>query len=176
MHPTNERPAGRPQRVRDECAARSEMAPWALATLLASSLALPAHAQMSAEELAKLAQNPVGNLISLPFQNNTNLNFGPEKGTQNILNIQPVVPISISSEWNIITRTILPVISMPSLGPGDTRTNGIGDMVFTAFLSPANPAVDLGRRTGRPVADEQQCGARQQELGPRAFVRRAAPR
>ena len=48
---------------------------------------------MSAEELAKLAQNPVGNLISLPFQNNTNLNFGPEKGTQNILNIQPVIPI-----------------------------------------------------------------------------------
>jgi hypothetical protein len=48
-----------------------------------------ARAEMSAEELAKLAQNPVGNLISLPFQNNTNLNFGPEKGTQNILNIQP---------------------------------------------------------------------------------------
>ena len=51
---------------------------------------------MSAEELAKLAQSPVGNLISLPFQNNTNLNFGSQKGTQNILNIQPVVPISIS--------------------------------------------------------------------------------
>ena len=58
--------------------------------------AAPAHAEMSAEELAKLAQNPVGNLISLPFQNNTNLNFGPEKGTQNILNIQPVIPISVN--------------------------------------------------------------------------------
>ena len=57
----------------------------------------PAFAEMSAEELAKLAQNPVGNLISLPFQNNTNLNFGPEKGTQNILNIQPVIPISINN-------------------------------------------------------------------------------
>lgn len=55
--------------------------------------AMRGHAEMSAEELAKLAQNPVGNLISLPFQNNTNLNFGPEKGTQSILNIQPVVPI-----------------------------------------------------------------------------------
>src|ERR1700750_3430910 len=74
----------------------------------------PAHAEMSAEELAKLAQNPVGNLISVPFQNNTNLNFGPEKGTQNILNIQPVIPISVNKDWNIITRTILPVISMPS--------------------------------------------------------------
>ena len=55
-----------------------------------------ARAEMSAKDLAKLAQNPVGNLISVPFQNNTNLNFGPEKGTQNILNIQPVIPISIS--------------------------------------------------------------------------------
>src|SRR5215813_9926327 len=83
------------------------------------ALAAPyAHAaELSAEELAKLAQNPVGNLISLPFQNNTNLNFGPEKGTQNILNIQPVIPIDVSKDWNIITRTIMPVIWMPALGP-----------------------------------------------------------
>ena len=107
------------------------------AALLA--LAAPALAEMSAEELAKLAQNPVGNLISVPFQNNTNFNFGPEKGTQNILNIQPVYPIHASPDWNIITRTILPVISQPSLGPGDSRTNGIGDLQFSAFLSPANP-------------------------------------
>jgi len=105
-------------------------------TLLASA---PAFAEMSAEELAKLAQNPVGNLISVPFQNNTNLNFGPEKGTQNVLNIQPVIPIEVNKDWNVITRTILPVISMPALGPDTDSTNGIGDMVFTAFLSPANP-------------------------------------
>src|SRR5271167_2006128 len=100
---------------------------------------LPAHAELSEEELAKLAQNPVGNLISLPFQNNTNLNFGPEKGTQNILNIQPVIPIEVDKDWNIITRTILPVISMPALSPDIGSTNGIGDIVLTAFLSPANP-------------------------------------
>ncbi len=94
---------------------------------------------MSAEELAKLAQNPVGNLISVPFQNNTNFNFGPLKGTQNILNIQPVVPIQIEKDWNIITRTILPLISQPALSEGDSRTNGVGDLQFTAFLSPANP-------------------------------------
>lgn len=101
--------------------------------------ATSASAEMSAEELAKLAQNPVGNLISLPFQNNTNLNFGPEKGTQNILNIQPVIPISVSSEWNIITRTIVPVIHMPELSPTIGSKDGIGDTVLTAFLSPANP-------------------------------------
>ena len=96
--------------------------------ILCAVLALPVHAELSAEELAKIAQNPVGAMISVPFQNNTNLNYGPEKGTQNVLNIQPVIPISVNSEWNIITRTILPVISQPALYPGDDRVNGIGDI------------------------------------------------
>ena len=99
----------------------------------------PAHSAMTAEELAKLAQNPVGNLISVPFQNNTNFNYGPQSDTQNILNIQPVIPISVSPEWNIITRTIIPVISQPALSPAGERKDGVGDTVFTAFLSPANP-------------------------------------
>jgi len=112
----------------------------AAAVAAAALLAVgPAQAAMSAEELAKLAQNPVGNLISVPFQNNTNFNVGPYSGTQNILNIQPVIPIEVSKDWNIITRTILPVISQPSMVPGDGRTNGIGDTAFTAFLSPAVP-------------------------------------
>src|SRR5437763_16888348 len=105
---------------------------------MAAMTAPPTHAELSEEELAKLAQNPVGNLISLPFQNNTNLNFGPEKGTQNILNIQPEAPISISSESNIITRTIVPVIWNTALGPHVDSKNAVGDTVFTAFLSPAN--------------------------------------
>ena len=111
----------------------------AVAVAAALLTATAAHAEMSAEELAKLAQNPVGNLISLPFQNNTNLNYGPEKGTQNVLNIQPVIPVEVNSEWNVITRTIVPIISQPAMFPGDGRTNGIGDVVFTAFLSPAVP-------------------------------------
>jgi hypothetical protein len=119
------------------------MPPSARASLIAFALGAlagaPARAALSAEDLAKIAQNPVGNMISVPFQNNTNFNFGPEKGTQNILNIQPVIPIEVDKDWNIITRTILPVISQPSLGPGDSRTNGIGDLQLSAFLSPANP-------------------------------------
>src|SRR3954470_8063533 len=105
---------------------RSESRRLSAVVIAAASLvAAPALGEMTAEELAKLAQNPVGNLISLPFQNNTNLNFGPEKGTQNILNIQPVVPISVSSEWNIITRTIVPVIWNPALGPDVDSKNGV---------------------------------------------------
>ena len=95
--------------------------------LLATVAATQAHAELSAEELAKLAQNPVGNLISVPFQNNTNFNVGPQNGTQNILNIQPVIPIEINKDWNIITRTIVPVISQPRLSPTTDRTNSIGE-------------------------------------------------
>ena len=109
-------------------------------------------------------QNPVGNLISLPFQNNTNLNFGPEKGTQNILNIQPVIPISVNDEWNVITRTIVPVIWNPPLGPGDDRHQRPRRRV-PAFLSPGEAGqVDLGCGAV-PAPDEHQRGARQQELG-----------
>jgi hypothetical protein len=114
-------------------------APRLAAATVLVLVAATAQAEMSAEELAKLAQNPVGNLISVPFQNNTNFNVGPLSGTQNILNIQPVIPIEVNSEWNVITRTILPVVSQPAMFNGDERTNGLGDTTFTAFLSPAVP-------------------------------------
>jgi len=127
---------------------------------------------MSAEELAKLAQNPVGNLISVPFQNNTNLNFGPEKGTQNVLNIQPVIPVSINDEWNIITRTIVPVISIPALSPEISSANGVGDVVFTAFLSPAKPGEWIwgaGPVVQIPTNSSAELGNKNWGLGP-AFV------
>ena len=139
---------------------------------IGATVAASVQAEMSAEELAKLAQNPVGNLISLPFQNNTNLNFGPEKGTQNILNIQPVIPISVNDDWNIITRTIVPVISMPSLYPGDDRTHGIGDTVFTAFLSPAKPGHWIwgaGPVVQLPTNTNAELGNKNWGLGP-SFV------
>ncbi len=139
---------------------------------LGAIFATPVRAELSAEELAKLAQNPVGNLISLPFQNNTNLHYGPERKTQNILNIQPVIPISVNDDWNIITRTILPVISMPSLYPGDDRTNGIGDTVFTAFLSPAKPGSLIwgaGPVVQLPTNSNAELGNKNWGLGP-SFV------
>ena len=131
-----------------------------------------AHAALSAEGLAKLAQNPVGNLISVPFQDNVNLNDGPQKGTQNGLNVQPMIPIEVSPDWNIITRTIIPVISMPSLYPGDDRTNGIGDMQFTAFLSPAKPGHwiwGLGAIAQLPTNSNSELGNDNWGLGP-SFV------
>ncbi len=101
--------------------------------------AVPARAAMSSEELAKLAQNPVGNLISVPFQNNTNFNVGPEDGTQNILNIQPVLPITLNEDWNLITRTIVPLIWQPGFEPGQGTRFGLGDVQLSGFFSPSKP-------------------------------------
>jgi len=93
--------------------------------------------ESTGSDLAKQAQNPVANLISLPFQNNTNFGIGPDDDTQNILNIQPVWPITLNDNWNLITRTILPVVSQPDiLTGGEGSTTGLGDTTFTAFLSP----------------------------------------
>jgi hypothetical protein len=89
--------------------------------------------------LAKKLQNPVGDLYSFPFQSNTNFQYGPHKGTQEILNIQPVIPIHVNDDWNVITRTILPVVWNPSLSPIDTVPVGTGPTTFSAFLSPRNP-------------------------------------
>jgi hypothetical protein len=90
----------------------------------------------SASELAKKLQNPIADLINVPFQNNVNFHYGPNKGTQDILNIQPVVPFHLSGNWNLITRTIVPVIWQPSLQPAQTVPQGLGPTVFSAFLSP----------------------------------------
>jgi hypothetical protein len=101
-------------------------------------LSVPAFAQ---EDLAKQAQNPIANLISLPLQNNTNFGIGPDDETQNVLNIQPVWPLTLNDNWNLITRTIVPVISQPgALTGGEGRVNGLGDTSFSAFFSPKDSA------------------------------------
>ena len=142
---------------------------------LASALGWPARADQSNEALAKAAQNPVANLISVPFQDNINFNYGPEEKTQNVLNIQPVIPVSLGSDWNLITRTILPVISQPGFFPGEGRTNGIGDTQFTAFLSPAKSEGLIwgaGPILQLPTNNDKVLGNDRWGLGPSAVVLR----
>lgn len=109
---------------------------WTIA--LSYSAFVQAQDAENTEGLAKAAQNPVASLISLPFQNNTDFGIGPDDETKNTLNIQPVWPFSLSDNWNLITRTIIPVISQPGLSDGQERVTGFGDTLFTAFFSPKN--------------------------------------
>ncbi|MHC4647213.1 MAG: neuromedin U [Planctomycetota bacterium] len=109
--------------------------------LLGVMMTGPVLAQEGADadsELAKKTQNPISDLISLPFQNNTNFDVGPRGNTQNILNIQPVIPFNLNQDWNLITRTIFPVIDQPSLAPGLGSEFGLGNVNFSGFFSPRN--------------------------------------
>ncbi len=147
--------------------------PVAIAFAATLLTATDVRAELSAEDLAKIAQNPVGNLISVPFQENAYFNVGPLNGTQNVLNIQPVIPISISDEWNIITRTILPIISLPAFAPGQTSTNGIGDAQVSAFLSPAKPGAwiwGVGPVFQLPTHSNELLGNNNAGLGPTFVV------
>ena len=109
---------------------------WLCGLFAFSSAVADELVEEDAEALAKKAQNPISTMISLPLQNNTDFDFGPEEGTLNTLNVQPVWPFEISENWNLVTRTIFPLISQPGLAPGQGRENGLGDVNFTGFLSP----------------------------------------
>lgn len=112
------------------------------------------------EKVLTTFQNPVGDLISVPFQNNTNFPIGHYSRVQDVLNIQPVVPIHLSDDWLLISRWIMPVVYQPDLGSScrsngplageicaarerdsaaNGGANGLGDMNPTLFLSPARP-------------------------------------
>lgn len=98
--------------------------------------AVPATAS-EPDDLAKAAQNPVADMISLPLQNNTFFDVGPAEATINVLNIQPVIPFSFNEDWNVITRTVLPVIVQGAVIEGIGTETGLGDTSLTAFVSPA---------------------------------------
>jgi hypothetical protein len=93
---------------------------------------------LSAEELAKKLSNPIASLISVPFQNNMDIGIGANNGARNTLNIQPVIPLRISENLNLITRIVLPVISQYNVtGMGNSEV-GLGNAVLSAFFSPSN--------------------------------------
>ena len=113
-------------------------AAW-LVVLICSAVPLSLMASTE-EELAKQLQNPVADLISVPFQLNYDQNIGPnDDGDRWALNIQPVVPFDFNQDWNVISRTILPVVSQDDIYPGAGSQSGIGDIVQSVFLSPKAP-------------------------------------
>jgi opacity protein-like surface antigen len=126
------------------------------------------------ENLAKDAQNPIADLISVPFQNNTNFNVGPFNRAQNVLNIQPVVPLHLSNDWIVISRTIAPLTSQPD-PVFNSSTFGIGDTSQSLLLSPVSSGIKdfswgLGPIITVPTASNLILGTGKVLLGPEAVV------
>jgi hypothetical protein len=99
-------------------------------------------AESSATDLAKQVQNPIADLVSLPFQWNSYFETGPKGKTQNVLLIQPIIPMSLNNNWNVIARPIIPLVEMPPLVDGQNRNHGLGNIQFQGFFSPKEPVKD----------------------------------
>jgi len=128
---------------------------------------------LSTEELAKKLSNPIASLISVPFQNNTDIGIGANNGARNTLNIQPVIPVHITEKLNLITRIVLPVISQYNVtGVGNSEV-GIGNAVLSAFFSPSDSKGGLTWGAG-PVfmlpGSNEFLSAKQLGVGPTAVA------
>lgn len=155
---------------------RNKLNPWLRTAGIVVSIAIlaaPVLAADSDEELAKKSQNPIANLISLPLQNDWNFNSGPhDDKTSYTLNVQPVWPFSLSEEYLLITRTILPVKSIEF----PRNETGIGDILQSFFLSPKKTVggwiVGAGPVFNYPTASDDSLGSGKWGAGPTAVMLR----
>jgi hypothetical protein len=126
---------------------RSAMSPatWTAPLILASVMAAssPARGQEGDAELAKKLANPVASLISVPLQANYDCCYGPREGGRYVLNVQPVAPIGLNEDWNLIVRTIVPIVYQEHTVPDDNVASGLGDTTQSFFFSPAKPVAGL---------------------------------
>src|ERR1700729_2706531 len=133
----------------------------------------PTFAQNS--DIAKQAQNPIASLISVPIENDFNPQTGIKKDDSYVLELKPVVPVRLSNDWTMITRTVIPVIQVPDLAPGVDGTAGVGDVQLSLFLSPAKAGAVIwgaGPVVSFPTASQEILGTKKVSVGPTVVVLR----
>lgn len=125
-------------------------------------------------ELAKQLSNPVAALISVPLQGNYDFGIGPGDGTRFTLNVQPVIPFDLTEHWNLISRTILPVIDQEGIALGGASDKfGLGDTLQSLFFSPkeAKPFIwGVGPALLLPTATDSLLGGEKWAAGPTAVI------
>ena len=146
--------------------------------LLTGAFASVSAQEQSANDLAQQLSNPVADLISVPMQLNWDTDLGPaEDGERFLLNVQPVIPISLSEHWNVISRTILPIIDQSDVFAADDSQSGIGDLTQSLFFSPKQPTAGgwiwgAGPAFLIPAASDDLLGTEKWGIGPTAVVLR----
>jgi hypothetical protein len=133
----------------------------------------------SADNLAKQLQNPIASLISVPFQNNFDFGIGPADGSRWTMNMQPVIPMSISEDWNLIARVVLPVISQNDVFGNSGSQTGLSDAVVSGFFSPKAPTAGgliwgAGPVLLIPTATDELLGTEKFGVGPTAVALKQA--
>jgi hypothetical protein len=134
----------------------------------------PNPAASEAAELAKKLANPIASLISVPFQNNTYYGIGSHNGTQNVMNFQPVVPFKLTSDLNLITRYIIPIVTQYNVTGDNSSQSGLSDATVSAFLSPSNTKNGVIWGVGPvflvPTATNSNLGTGKWGIGPTVVI------
>lgn len=129
-------------------------------------------AQESSADLAKKLSNPISSVISVPFVYNYDENIGPvDGGKRSTINIQPVIPFSLNDDWNLISRTIIPLVDQQDIFPGAGHQTGLGDTLQNFFFSPKEPTESgliwgVGPIFLLPTATDELLGGEKWGAGP----------
>jgi hypothetical protein len=143
-----------------------------LSLCLAVLLPVRAIAQLP-EDLANQISNPISGLRYLPFQENGDFNMGATGAYRNTLNVQPVVPFALNERWNLITRTIMPIVFQQEMTPGIGDKFGLGDLTTSGFFSPvkeSGPMWGIGPALLLPLATSSLLGGGKFGFGPTAVL------